>query len=592
MPRALNRSVRVAAAAVFAFTGASQSQANEQLQPFLHGATFGAGQYGNPNILLTATEADESLQRLAAAGANAVAIPVVWYVNATNATELFPMPGSNGSPLRTVTDAELAHAVQLAHELRLSVTMQLVLDLNWDLPNNLMSPDPVYAGAACLFYGIKKSLNLPVPPQPPVCPSQPTSRAFIGCGAVDGGGAASLDCVAPFSSTQWDAWFLSYQAFAVRYAALAQQWGVEWLGVSSGLDTAHSTAGQARWQSLLAAVRGVFSGRLTASAAVTSSGANGTAAGLGAVAWWNATDAVGVELLVPLDSNTADVDELVAAWAPTVAALQQFSSAVGRPVLVTRWGYQSRNAAWAHPAGAPRYGEGADCSVYMRCSSMAAQVAAYEAFFRAFLPTPAATTAATTAARGVVDGGGGGGGSDGDCAGWLAGAFLWLWRNDPSQGGTSGDDFTPAGKPALAVATRYWTNSFNSSSNMYSTITSASASVVAGKTSGAAAAALLPGAATPAATVVSTDDVVRAAFAKKATPLQPGLHTFTCDGWTRQHQHQQQQQRKRGAGGATKQNGICFGIGEWSSTESPSADLNSSEARQSLLDAVAHGVNR
>jgi hypothetical protein len=164
----------------------------------LHGAVFGAGQYGHPAISLTDPQALLSLKNLAAAGANAVAVPVVWYQNATNATTIFAMPEAPFTPLRTVSDAELAAVVSAAHAMGMSVTVHLVVDPNWDIAANLQSFDPIYPGAECLLYQLEKQAGvLPANATPPKCPSQPTSRAFIGCEspAVRALGHAPCDCV-------------------------------------------------------------------------------------------------------------------------------------------------------------------------------------------------------------------------------------------------------------------------------------------------------------------------------------------------------------------------------------------------------------
>ena len=481
----------------------------------LHGASFGVGQYGNPAISPTSTDAEESLRQLASTGANVVSIPIVWYQNTTNATHVFPITGS--SPLRTVSDAEVAHLVSLAHEVGLATVLQLVLDLNWDIRDNLMSFDPLYPGAECLFYSIKKSLGFPVPPKPPVCPSTATSRAFIGCNDVPR--KTNTPCSAQISNSSWETWFASYTSFAVHYAGLAEQLNVSTLDISNGLTTAN-VGHDAHWRSTVAQVRSVFEGHVTATVKISS--ANTVSAELGIIDWWNETDFIGVDLQVPLNSTSGGADELTAAWKPVVHALQRFSDNVrGRsgnriPIFITRWGYQSRIFSWQHPAGAPRNDYGGDCSVYMTCNSMISQTSAYEAFFRAFLETSSTF--------------------------WLAGSLLWLWRNDPSQGGTSGTDFTPVGKPALAIAQSYWKKVRPGTSHQYS---------VTSKT-----------------------------LDQRYKPVDVALPTTQAKAFVRPQNW------------TKKLNGICFGIGEWSSTESPSANLDSTQARQSLRDAVAVGVNR
>ena len=485
--------------------------ASWQLQPqgsaaaFFHGATFGAGQFGNPHNRLNDSASVSSLQMLAAAGANSVAIPIVWYQNATNSTEVFPMSGDSGSPLRTVEDFELEAIVQTAHSLNLTTAFQLVVDLNWDRPENLRSFDPLYPGAECLLYDVKQSLGMPVPPHPPTCPDQATSREYIGC-------ASAQNCESSFTSEQWRSWFASYGAFVDNYAKLAEKLDVDILGVAYGLTHASRAPNASEWEDVVAAAKASFTGKITATAKVTSS--ENIVDELDVITWRDSLDFVGVDLEIPLNVSDATTESLVEAWQPSVNSLKEFSKEAEVPLIISRWGYQSRISAWEFPQGAPRDGNGSDCSVYMRCSSMQDQETAYDAFFDAFAA------------------------DDGDTStDWLAGAFMWLWRNDPSQGGTSGDDYTPVGKPAFDILRRAWGS----------------------KTEGA----------------LSFDSQFNS-MASRSAP----------DSITSQERKHSRNLYKG------KQNGICFGIGEWSSTESPSANLNSSEARQSLRDAAAVGVNR
>jgi hypothetical protein len=39
---------------------------------------------------------------------------------------------------------------------------------------------------------------------------------------------------------------------------------------------------------------------------------------------------------------------------------------------------------------------------------------------------------------------------------WFSGFYLWLWRADPTSGGSSDDTFTPCGKPAATVARKFF----------------------------------------------------------------------------------------------------------------------------------------
>lgn len=82
-------------------------------------------------------------------------------------------------------------------------------------------------------------------------------RGDVGCGH-------GADGSRPFSAADWASWFASYRNMSLKYAALAEQEGVEMLSINCELYCANRQS--AHWRSIVAAVRQFFSGKLTEAA--------------------------------------------------------------------------------------------------------------------------------------------------------------------------------------------------------------------------------------------------------------------------------------------------------------------------------------
>ena len=93
----------------------------------------------------------------------------------------------------------------------------------------------------------------------------------------------------------------------------------------------------------------------------------------------------------------------------------------GKTITCTEVGYQSRNYAWIRGLN-DRELDPQDCSSTANCVNLLAQARAYEGLIRALYPMD-----------------------------WFDGVYLWLWRTDPTAGGSSDDSYTPQQKPATAV---------------------------------------------------------------------------------------------------------------------------------------------
>ncbi len=202
-----------------------------------------------------------------------------------------------------------------------------------------------------------------------------------------------------FSAAQWQQWFGAYNAFLSPLASLCSQLGVDALDAGTELSATESQ--EQLWRSTLAAVRKVFSGKLTY-------GCNH--GDEGGIAWWDAVDWIGVDAYYPLGSDSS-VNALVNAWQPIVEhSLAPLSAKWNRPILFTEVGYQSLT-------GAPRSPWGGSGTL-----SLTTQANCYAAVYKAL------------AGRSF----------------WL-GALWWAFSDRPGEGGGQDAGFSMHNKPAAAV---------------------------------------------------------------------------------------------------------------------------------------------
>ena len=98
--------------------------------------------------------------------------------------------------------------------------------------------------------------------------------------------------------------------------------------------------------------------------------------------FWDQLDYVGIEAYFPLSSSPSpDLDELLAGWAPHVAAIDAVRNRADRPVLFTAAGYRSWQHAAARPWEPPARDDEAGFDAVL-------QQHLYEALFRTFWSSP------------------------------------------------------------------------------------------------------------------------------------------------------------------------------------------------------------
>jgi RTX calcium-binding nonapeptide repeat (4 copies) len=223
--------------------------------------------------------------------------------------------------------------------------------------------------------------------------------------------------------TDVSAFFASYEAEIVHLATLAQAGGVATFAIGNEMSSLTGAQYRGDWTNLISAVRAVYHGDLTYSAA-TDEAAH--------VSFWDELDTIGVNTYPPLTSSeTPTTQDLVNAWTevpinPYYAAAFDYQSPVdflhslseqyGKPVLMTEVGYRSIDGTAINPGSWDSSGT----------ADPAAQATAYNAFFQVWSAQ---------------------GGS------WLKGVELWQWDLSNAYNATG---YSPMGKPAEAIVSQYY----------------------------------------------------------------------------------------------------------------------------------------
>jgi hypothetical protein len=310
------------------------------MSEFQKGVAYVSWQQGQ----FSSPESDRTLSdRIAPLGVNWISVVVTCYQQKIASTSIQCKQSSD-----TPSDRDLRHVIEFAHRLGLRVMLKPHIDL---------SDDPDHW------------------------------RGEIGAGNDD---------------AAWNAWFTSYRAVITRYAALAQETGVDYFVVGTELSAASQREEQ--WRGVAAAVRDVYKGPLTYAA-----NHDGEET---ALAWWDALDAIGVDAYYPLTrEDDPTVADLRRAWAPILNRLETLSASWQLPIILTEIGYQSLDGTnrtpWEVVGGSLDLQEQADC---------------YQAFFDTFTGQS-----------------------------WWNGVYWWAWDTNPSQGGPVDGDFTTNNKPAEEV---------------------------------------------------------------------------------------------------------------------------------------------
>jgi hypothetical protein len=242
-----------------------------------------------------------------------------------------------------------------------------------------------------------------------------------------------------------DTWYQKYNEILVKYATLAQATGAEQICVGAELyrmaAQTQNYNNTARWKTMIANVRKVYSGQLTYSANHTGPSE------FKEIQFWDALDYIGISAYFPLDANNNNptVESLKAAWAPIEANdIAPVQKSWNKPVLFTEVGYRSVQGAHIEPFAWWRSG-GVD---------EAEQARDYEALF-AFWNDKS----------------------------YMQGVYWWNWESNPNAGGSGDSGYTVQHKQAEQVMKKWYTGGASTSPSPSASVTpSASPSPVASPT--------------------------------------------------------------------------------------------------------------
>jgi hypothetical protein len=142
------------------------------------------------------------------------------------------------------------------------------------------------------------------------------------------------------TAEEWDRFFTGYETWIVEMARLAEAHGATIFCV--GLEYTHAHKFEQRWRKIIAAVRGVYSGKITY-------GANW--GDYEEVKFWDAVDYLGVLAYFPLTTaNNPTAEEIAGGWRKRCAELQRFSDRHGgKKFLFVEVGYNENARAAAEP---------------------------------------------------------------------------------------------------------------------------------------------------------------------------------------------------------------------------------------------------
>ncbi|MEM9420214.1 MAG: hypothetical protein AAGA25_14340 [Planctomycetota bacterium] len=171
------------------------------------------------------------------------------------------------------------------------------------------------------------------------------------------------------NEAHWKRFFQEYEAFIVHQAELAEQAGAQIFAVGTELQkTLHR---EDDWRHVIAAVRAVYSGKLTYAANWDQTGN---------VPFWDALDMIGVQFYFPLsEALPPSDDDLRAGMRKWLSQLREFSEEQDRPVMLTELGYAQSEEAALQPWLDTQVGShAAGAALKLRCMRIALEEVAAE----------------------------------------------------------------------------------------------------------------------------------------------------------------------------------------------------------------------
>ena len=203
----------------------------------------------------------------------------------------------------------------------------------------------------------------------------------------------------------WEEWFDSYRSVMIQFSWIAEGYHADILSVGSELVSAEEKVEE--WRKTIAAVREVFSGKLTYSANWDH---------FTSVPFWGYLDMVGMNSYWKLGPNRhVSVEEIKKNWREHQDEVLAFRKKVNKPILFTEVGWCSLANAAHEPWDYTKVTDEIDLQLQKKL---------YQGFFETWSGNPG-----------------------------LGGFMIWEWP--PDQGGPENRGYIPKGKPAEAVL-REW----------------------------------------------------------------------------------------------------------------------------------------
>jgi len=233
---------------------------------------------------------------------------------------------------------------------------------------------------------------------------------------------------AHISASDRDSWFTNYGNMLLKYAAIAQQTGVEGFCIGTELISMATYTSNPdntqRWEKMISDLRNNYSGFVTYSANWGASGFADEAAHIG---FWPSLDFIGLSAYYTLSQgeNNPSIESLMGSWQFwDNERIKGLASQYGKPILFTEIGYRSVDGAHNMPFEPNLQGN----------YNPTEQVNDYEALFRYWKDQPN-----------------------------FAGIHIWNWYTNPNAGGEGDKDYTPQNKPAEQTIKGWFTGGSNGS---------------------------------------------------------------------------------------------------------------------------------
>lgn len=224
------------------------------------------------------------------------------------------------------------------------------------------------------------------------------------------GGEQWHGTVRQVSPEQHRSWWKAYTRFIVHYAKIAQRTNVEVLVIGNELVSMTGEYPE-EWKDLIPSLRKIYTGKITYAAHWDTE--------FQKIRFWGLLDMIGINAYYPLDAPAnADIDTLIAAWAPHKKKIKKLADRYDLPVIFLEIGYRTVQSSWQEPW---HYTGGK--------KDLQAQAKAYEALLKSFSPEP-----------------------------WWQGVFFWKTFTDreKAESRDNGKSFRFLGKPAEDVLRRWF----------------------------------------------------------------------------------------------------------------------------------------